>query len=85
MCTHRVRQFASIVKRLRQFGKGWIRTTVAETSGLQPDPIDRSGTLPYIKTILKSGIPCQYRLFQIINLPFHYQQMSYIYQNIYHQ
>ena len=28
-------------------GRGWIRTTEAETTDLQSAPFDRSGTLPY--------------------------------------
>ena len=30
-------------------GRGWIRTTEAETTDLQSAPFDRSGTLPFFK------------------------------------
>ena len=32
-------------------GRGWIRTTEAETTDLQSAPFDRSGTLPYVRAV----------------------------------
>ena len=37
-------------------GRGWIRTTEAETTDLQSAPFDRSGTLPYVRAVFWTAL-----------------------------